>query len=247
MGSNFHTPWDANTLYKPALMNPPLSDLDRAISYMKNAIVHCDGRIHYNAATGVLTWTGTFRILFVRADGQSIQNTVAASNITLSDNEFAYVDLSETNDAVLTMQKAAVTTAAASNFKAYNRIVFGYRNTSGDRFYPVHLRIVEEDVVALASGAAVTVYWNLGKTQSIVLGHDVAFTFSGGIAGDRFVFRVKQDGTGGRNPTWPATVRYGSDIPAIVLTSTALKTDYLGFIYHAADGKYDLVSHVKGF
>jgi hypothetical protein len=29
-------------------MNPPLAALDRAISYLKNLIVHCDGNIIYH-------------------------------------------------------------------------------------------------------------------------------------------------------------------------------------------------------
>ena len=40
----------------------------------------------------------------------------------------------------MTVAKAAVTTGAASNFKTYNRLVLGYRNTLSDNFYPVHLK-----------------------------------------------------------------------------------------------------------
>ena len=65
-----------------------------------------------------------------------LQNPGAGS-IVLSDNEFAYVDLNETNNAAVTVAKAAVTTGAASNFKTYNRLVLGYRNTLSDNFYPV--------------------------------------------------------------------------------------------------------------
>ena len=55
----------------------------------------------------------------------------------LSDKEFAYVDLKETNNTALTVAKAAVTTGTASNFKGYNRLVLGYQNTLSDNFYPV--------------------------------------------------------------------------------------------------------------
>jgi hypothetical protein len=87
-----------------------------------------------------LAWDNVLRILFVRSDGYAIQNTVASGSIVLSDNEFAYVDLNETNNTALTVAKAAVTTGAASNFKSYNRLVLGYRNTLSDNFYPVHLK-----------------------------------------------------------------------------------------------------------
>jgi hypothetical protein len=140
MGSNFHTPWDTNVLYKPTSMNPALAGLDRGITYLKNVIVHCDGVITYNKTTGVLAWSDILRIHFNRADGQAILNTVAVGNITLADGEFAYVDLSETNNAVLTVAKAAISTGAASNFIAFNRLILGYRNAASDNFFPVYLR-----------------------------------------------------------------------------------------------------------
>lgn len=144
MGSNFHTPWvddpETGTLVKASSMNPALAALDKGITYLKNVIVHFDGNVTYNPATGQLTWDDVIRILFIREDGQAIQNTVNAGNITLADNEFAYVDLNEINDTVLTMGKAAVTTGAASNFKAVNRLVFGYRNTASDEFFAVMLK-----------------------------------------------------------------------------------------------------------
>jgi len=140
MGTNFHTAWDNTTLFKSSSMNTVPSSLDQLVSYLKNVIVHCDGSITWTPATGTLAWDNVLRIIFIRSDGYAIQNTVAAGNIVLSDNEFAYLDLNETNNTALTVAKAAVTTGAASNFKAYNRIVLGYRNTLSDNFYPVHLK-----------------------------------------------------------------------------------------------------------
>ena len=141
MGANFHTAYaDGTTIFAATSMEAPLSDLDRAVSYAKNVIVHSDGVINYSAATGQLTWNGILRILFVRADGQLIQNTVAAGGVTLIDNQMAYADLSETNDAAVTVYAATLTTAAASTTKAYNRLVLGYRNTASDKLYPVAIR-----------------------------------------------------------------------------------------------------------
>jgi hypothetical protein len=140
MGSNFYTPWDTAVLYKPSSMNPALAGLDRGITYQKNVVVHCDGVITYDKGTGALAWSDVLRFHFNRADGQAILNTVAAGNITLADGEFAYVDLSETNNAVLTVAKAAISTGAASNFIAFNRLVLGYRNAASDEFYAVYLR-----------------------------------------------------------------------------------------------------------
>lgn len=146
--SNFVTLWiDGVTQWLAASLNPALSQIDKAITYAtKSPIVHCDGSVTW--AAGTLTWDATIRILFVSAAGLTIQNTIAAGNIALSDNEFAYVDLSETNDQALTMQKASVTTGSASNFVTLARLVMGYRNTTNDEFYAVWMPIKLSALVA---------------------------------------------------------------------------------------------------
>ena len=141
MGANFHTAYaDGTTIFAAASMEAPLSELDRAISYTKNVIVHSDGDIRYLPDSGELTWSGALRILFIRADGQLIQNTVAAGGVTFTGNQMAYVDLSEINDASVTVNVAGLTTAAASATKPYNRLVLGYLSSASDAFYPVAIR-----------------------------------------------------------------------------------------------------------
>ncbi|WP_018704762.1 hypothetical protein [Anaeromusa acidaminophila] len=181
MGANFHTAYaDGSTIFAASSMEPPLSDLDRAISYTKNVIVHCDGVINYSAASGQLTWSGALRILFVRADGQLIQNTVATGGVTLSDNQMAYVDLSETNDAAVTVSASSLTTGASSTTKAYNRLVLGYRNTASDAFYPVNVRLpVNPSVVGFfgaAPAAKATV--TLVNTDGAIGGLAIGATYS---------------------------------------------------------------------
>lgn len=140
MGGNFHTGYaDGVTIFAASVMEAPLSELDRALSYGKNVIVHCDGTISYS--NGQLTWSDTLRIFFVRADGQLTQNTVATGGVTLADGQMAYVDLSETNDAVASVLVASLTTGSASTTKAFNRLVLGYRNAASDAFYPVGIRM----------------------------------------------------------------------------------------------------------
>ena len=181
MGANFHTAYaDGTTIFAASSMEAPLSDLDRAISYTKNVIVHCDGVINYSSASGQLTWSGTLRILFVRADGQLIQNTVAAGGVTLSDNQMAYVDLSETNDAAVTVYAASLTTAAASTTKAYNRLVLGYRNTASDAFYPVNVRLpVNSSTVGFFGSAPVAkATVTLGNTDNEIGGLAISATYS---------------------------------------------------------------------
>ena len=181
MGANFHTAYaDGTTIFAASSMEAPLSDLDRAISYTKNVIVHCDGVINYSSASGQLTWSGTLRILFVRADGQLIQNTVAAGGVTLSDNQMAYVDLSETNDAAVTVYTTSLTTAATSTTKAYNRLVLGYRNTASDAFYPVNVRLpVNSSTVGFFGSAPATkTTVTLGNTDNEIGGLTISAAYS---------------------------------------------------------------------
>ena len=181
MGANFHTAYaDGTTIFAASSMEAPLSDLDRAISYTKNVIVHCDGVINYSSTSGQLTWSGTLRILFVRVDGQLIQNTVAAGGVTLSDNQMAYVDLSETNDAAVTVYAASLTTAAASTTKAYNRLVLGYRNTASDAFYPVGVKVpINPSVVGFFGSAPVAkATVTLGNTDNEIGGLTISAAYS---------------------------------------------------------------------
>ena len=141
MGSNFHTPFvDGVQHFVSADMNPQASSLDRAATYLKNLIVHCDGAIEYHPMSGILYWSGALRFIFNRADGQACTNYAEIGSVQLGDNEFAYVDLDETNGTEITVQKAAVTGGAASNFITFNRVVLGYRNAVSNEFYPVALR-----------------------------------------------------------------------------------------------------------
>lgn len=136
----------AGTKYQASAFNSRMNELDKAITYHKGAFIGCDGTLSWSA--GTLTWSGTIHIYFNRADGQAIHNSVAAGSIALSDGEFAYIDLSETNNQVVTVQKAAISTGAASNFKAYNRLLLGYRNAADDAFYPEELAGVFAQMLA---------------------------------------------------------------------------------------------------
>jgi hypothetical protein len=135
--ANFFNLLTTATLWKYTHMNIPFESLDKAITYLKNIIVSADGTVTWS--TGTLTWSDTLRIHFNTAAGLACLNTIAAGNIAISDGEFAYVDLSETNNAALTVSKASVTTGSVSNFLAYNRIVLGYRNAASDEYYPVYM------------------------------------------------------------------------------------------------------------
>lgn len=146
MGANNHIPYVETTHYRPSEMNPPLSQLDRAITYQKSPLVSCDGDVSYNTSTGVLTWSGTIRILFIREDGQTILNTIAAGSKTLAVGQMGYVTLNETTATALTIAAADVNAGVASNFLAYNILVLVFRNAASGKLVLINWAPGEEVV-----------------------------------------------------------------------------------------------------
>ena len=234
MGNNFHTPWvDETTQFTAASMNTLPAELDKGITYAKNVIVHCDGEISY--VGGTLTWGATIRILFNTAAGNAVQNTIATGSISLSDNEFCYVDLDETNDTALTMAKASVTTGAASNFVTVARLVLGYRNTTNDEFYPVALKRKMEECLpageqALTCADVVTIDWLKGATARMTFDRaSVAFTLSNGVDGKVYRLLLIQDATGERVATWTTTIKWAGKA-APTLTEDGNAEDIITFV-----------------
>jgi len=87
-----------------------------------------------------------------------------------------------------------------------------------------------------------------GKVFHVMLTANRAVgNFTGMTCGQPAILRVKQDSTGGRTLTWGGNFRFGTTITSITLSTTASKTDYIGFIYDNSAGKIDVVAFVKGF
>src|SRR6266568_3828389 len=59
----------------------------------------------------------------------------------------------------------------------------------------------------LTDAPTIAVDWNNGKMQTVVLGGNRKFTFTGGQPGEHYLLSLTQDATGGRTVTWPADVR----------------------------------------
>lgn len=113
----------------------------------------------------------------------------------------------------------------------------GYRGKSG---FP-------SAVVALTDGATINTDASLGSTFTVTLGGNRTIANpTNPASGQKIVYRVKQDGTGGRTLTWGSAFRFSGGT-APTLTTAANKTDYLGFIYNATDSKWDGVAERLNF
>lgn len=90
------------------------------------------------------------------------------------------------------------------------------------------------DIQTATDGATVTFDLSAGQIQQVTLGGNRTLAISNEQAGQVFVLRLIQDGTGSRTVTWFSTIKWaGGSAPT--LTTTAAKTDVLGFICTAAD------------
>jgi hypothetical protein len=90
-----------------------------------------------------------------------------------------------------------------------------------------------EGVVTANTGTAYTINLANGTVQYLTLTGNCTYTFPTPVAGLSFILIQRQDGTGGRTVTWPASVDWpGATAPT--LTSTANRVDK--FVFTAIDG-----------
>ena len=86
-------------------------------------------------------------------------------------------------------------------------------------------------------GSTITFDLNAANTHTVTLGGNRTLALSNVDAGQKFIIRLVQDGTGSRTVTWFSTIKWpGGTTPT--LTTTANKTDVFGFICTSA-GNYD--------
>jgi hypothetical protein len=67
------------------------------------------------------------------------------------------------------------------------------------------------------------------------------------VDGQKITFELIQDATGSRLVTWNAAYVFGLGLPTPVLTTTASKRDYVGFIYSGSAGVWECVAFANGF
>jgi hypothetical protein len=90
-----------------------------------------------------------------------------------------------------------------------------------------------EEVATANTSTAYTIDLANGSVQILTLTGNCVYTFPTPVAGKSFILIQKQDATGSRTVTWPASVDWPSAI-APTLTATASKADK--FVFTAIDG-----------
>jgi len=103
-------------------------------------------------------------------------------------------------------------------------------------------------VSALTDGTTISVNAALGNVFTVTLGGNRTLgNPTNPVDGQKIIFRITQDGSGSRTLAYGTAYAFSATLPQPVLTTTAGKTDYLGFIYAASVSKWRLLALVQGF
>lgn len=98
------------------------------------------------------------------------------------------------------------------------------------------------DQATLQTNAALGNQFNVTIAGDRILGNP-----TGGIPGQKVVWRIKQDNTGSHVLTLDSKFRLGANIPAVTLSTTPNAVDYIGAIYDAIDDRWDIVAFSRQF
>ena len=101
--------------------------------------------------------------------------------------------------------------------------------------------------VAYASTLSIAVNGNSDIVRISLTGNVTSLVFTGGVDGQKIIIELLQDAAGSRTVAFGSSFRFGTDLTAITLTTTANKLDRVGVIYNATAAKFDVVSMVRGF
>ncbi len=101
---------------------------------------------------------------------------------------------------------------------------------------------------ALTDGANIDINASLGSVFKVTLGGNRTINAPTNPTANQFIILIiTQDGTGSRTLTWNAAFVFSTDLPAPTLTTTASKSDMLGFVYISSLSKWRYIAEVQGF
>ncbi len=102
--------------------------------------------------------------------------------------------------------------------------------------------------VALADAATIAVDATKGNHFSVTLGGNRTLGNPTGLVdGQKLLFELIQDATGSRTITLGSAYALGTDVSAVVLTTTAGKRDFMGTVYRSGTSKLYVVGFSKGY
>jgi hypothetical protein len=181
-----------------------------------------NGSDFVKVASSVLAASGLTGVVAPANGGTGVANGTN-NTITFTGNHTLGVTLTGNTAVTLPTTGTLATLAGTETFT--NKTVEAGTFTNG----------YTEEVATANTSTAYTIDLAGGSVQILTLTGNCTFTFPTATAGQSFILLLKQDGTGGRTVTWPASVEWpGATAPTI--TSTASKMDK--FVFTAADSNW---------
>jgi len=119
-----------------------------------------------------------------------------------------------------------------------------------DNMYSHQVKSNAPKTTALTDGANISVPIDSGNFFHVTLGGNRQLDNPTGdypMDGQMFLLRVEQDGTGSRTLSFDTKYRFSTDLPSPALSTGAGDIDYLLFVYHESDDRWDYVGEVFGF
>lgn len=106
--------------------------------------------------------------------------------------------------------------------------------------------------VVLTDASTVAVDASLGNTFRLTMTSGIGSTRalgnpSNSTDGQMILIEVIQDGTGSRLLTYGTNYAFGTLVTSPTLTTTASKTDFLGFMYSSSAGKWRCMAFAPGY
>jgi len=98
------------------------------------------------------------------------------------------------------------------------------------------------DAATIATDASSGNYFRVTLAGNRTLGNP-----SNGIDGQRVIWELTQDGTGGRTLTLDTAFALGVDLSAVVLSTAAGKRDLLGGLFHAGTATWLVIALARGY
>ena len=103
-------------------------------------------------------------------------------------------------------------------------------------------------VVFLVDGPSIPINAAFGNDFRVTLqGNRTLANPTNPVDGQKIIFEIIQDGTGGRTLAYGTAYKFSPSLPQPTLSTALAATDILGFIYSAAQGKWLFVSFLAGF
>lgn len=102
--------------------------------------------------------------------------------------------------------------------------------------------VVLTDAATIAVDLSKGNYFKVTLTDNRTLGNP-----TGARDGERIVFEIIQDGTGGRTLAFDTKYAFGFTLDSITLSTGANKRDFIGCIYNATTDKFYVVAFQDGF